>query len=216
MSDSEGDNGWNEELEQNYIAIGDRAGARVYLYNETADFYSKINSGFSLFLVMASYVIGVAGISIAFSVDCEDATYVNLIIQLATIAVGTVEAAHRFLGLENKIAQLRWSSGKASSIFLEIQRTLSREPAHRSRPDDFCDMIASAESELRTYAPNIPGWVFFKYKKKLKDRALSYDAVYGDAVLLRQAYPKRDLRPKRDKPTNAEIFAMERYFISNS
>lgn len=215
MSDEEQLEPWSEETERSYAAIGDRAGARVYLYNKTADLYSHINTAFSVFLVMASYAIGAAGISIAFSVDCEDTSYVNLVIQLATIAVGTIEAAHRFLNFENKIALLRWSSAKSSSIFVEIQRTLACDRGMRPRPADFCARISTAESELRTYAPDIPDWVYRSYKRRFGSGAISYRALYGEALILNNTGTSAIPRPKKKKsPTNAEVYAMERYFIS--
>lgn len=175
--------------------IANKAGAFVWLYNATAEYYGYISYVFSGLLIVLSYFVGIGGTATTFTLDEDFISYINLITYIISLIVGSIEALHRFLNLEEKIARSRWAAAKYSNIFREIRR-------QKKFSKSFAEKINELEKELED-APPIPKIIFWWYNRKMKENAIPYQELYNMSI-------RKNIQIK-----GKERYYMEKYFISS-
>ncbi len=196
-------NEWTDDNEQIIKHKGDRHGAYVWLYNETANYYETWNTALTIFNNISIYILGSSGIPTLFigtSLDLMDTLkWVILALQITLICVGAIATVQAALRLTKKIGKARWTSGKNASIFTDIKKQLSLARSHRKPYDEFHEEIAEMESrlgkKLSEKSLDIPNYVLDKYFKIMGPRALTKEELFDEQMAIKIEHDPKHMHP---------------------
>lgn len=174
------DNSYNIWTEENELACkkaADRAGAFVWLYNETTITYKRRKNIFNLIIAGGGYLLGSSGIPTLF-INWSNVKWINFIIQILMIIMGIISTIYVVLAYDKTVEKCTWASSKFSSLFLEIKKEVDKDPKMRIDYATFYEKIYLAESEVRQSGIYIPDKIIEKYYNRMGDYAINFDELF--------------------------------------
>lgn len=203
---SNGNRGWNDKNTLKIKSIGDRAGAYVWLTNQTADVYESRMNNSDLVIMIITYLIGSSGIAPLIATDnVYIIKWINGIIMAITIIVGIAKTIQRSLNYQKNIKKHGWASAQYTALFLDIQKVLQDPIPQRPRFNKFYLNIQKKEINLRQKTPYIPENIVSIYYNKMGNAALKPEILFGDVHTIEVCVDTDTPIAADIKPTSSEI-----------
>lgn len=189
--------GWSDENIARCKVIGDRAGAHVWLANQTIEYYEHIDNVLELVITLFLFIFGSSGISTLLAIQEDYSKIINLILQSMIILSGVLSGIKKWLDYKKRIRRLNWYSTKCSDLFLDIEKNLNIKKSSRKFPKYYKE-IQKKEFILQREMPYIPKNIIKKYYKMFQNHALSHDILFDSSSTTIEIYAKKN-------PTNKEL-----------
>jgi hypothetical protein len=189
---------WNKERIHDFVKLAERSEALVVLYRESALFYKKLNTLFSMITIVGSYLLGSTGIPFNL-LDPEIAKVINIVIQILIIFLGIFGTIHKTLALNEKTAAYEALSMNYAKFSVLIKKELSKDTAEKTDYNVFYEIIVDNELALKKEQLNIPEFIFQRYTKKMGDQALSYADLFLTDVKIADVSVSADKMKNLDK-----------------
>lgn len=173
-----GDMEWNESNENTCRGLSKRSKAFSWIYAETSRYYNKINTAFTLIIVIGNFLLGSSGIPTIFTQNFYDTRYINLILQISVIFLGMVGIVYKILNISDRIVKANLISYRYSSLYVDIKRELSKIREKRISYDIFYEKISKEELDLKQNFVSIPNKIIKDYRKKFLEKAVKYEDLF--------------------------------------
>jgi len=192
---------WSSTQIRSCQIIANRAGAFVWLYEETTEYYQKQSMFFTILIAIGNYVFGSTGIPTLFATGWEGIKYITLGIQICVIIMGIIGTIFSVLDYNKKITRTSWALTKYNSIFLEINKELRKDIDSIADYTTFYTKIIDDENEVKSSAVPVPDKIFTRYYSLMSSKALTYNELFLNHMNLTEgsAIKKVDTIHKLDK-----------------
>lgn len=179
---------WTKNNENVCIDIVNRSEAFVWLLNETATYYDRLNTIFNLIIVIGTYLFGSSGIPTLFiESKTVDLRYFNLVIQISVIIIGIISTILKPLNFGGKSSNYNIASFRYSILVRDIKKELNKNKSDRNNFNTFYEKIGNEEAELKHDYMIIPEMILKKYYKKFGKNAISYGDLFSDKIIISQS-----------------------------
>ena len=164
--DFEIDKKWNSDKEKECTALYKKAKTYIWLYTETSKLYTKLNTLFTLIIIVGNYIFGSTGIPALFASDWYGAKYINLFIQIMIILMAVLGTIYKILDFTTKISQSNLLIYRYSSLNMDIKKELAKDRKDRIEYDIFYADIIKEDTELIQELIIVPDYIMKKYEKQ--------------------------------------------------
>lgn len=172
---------WTEKSELRCKAIGDKAGAYVWMSNAAAEKYMFYEDVIGIATVVFTFLLGGSGIpALAATADVHTIQIVNGVVQGLVFLSGFFMAIIQYYNIPGTREQYRWCAASYSALFIDIQKTLQHTPDKRAEFSFYYAHIQEKHFELIGKTPEMPPDIVQKYYRKLGNAAICEDILFND------------------------------------
>jgi len=165
--------GWNSMIENNIVAIGEKALGLRWMHNESIKrFYKTYNQLNNLLRILTSIITGLTAVSFLYDNEYYVLT-IKLMVGLLSIITIYLTTTLKSEDYPNEISKHKLSTYYYSNIYENINKELSYYRKDRKDAKTFYDYINAEFNKLKITSPDLDEGVMARFEEKYGTTSIS-------------------------------------------